>query len=103
MMFRLPRRRATLNRALMSAVTSHRPLILRELLTGHGDAAFAAALAPNSGRVIADALSQLPAAERARVLRRLSRLARERLERAGGPPRPNAARALVQQHIHGTA
>lgn len=81
----LPRRSATLHRALKSAVAGHRPVIVRELLARHGVAAFAAALSPQPGRFIADAISMLPAAERARVQRRLPRAARERYLHVGGP------------------
>jgi hypothetical protein len=84
-MFRFSRRRAALNRALKSAVAGHRPLLLRELLTCHGEAEFATALSPNSGRVIADVLSMLPREERQRVACRLPKAARERNARAGGP------------------
>jgi hypothetical protein len=61
-----------LQRALRAAIAAHRPLVLRELLASHGETAFAAALSPCTGRVIADALSMLPRQESDGVLRQLS-------------------------------
>jgi hypothetical protein len=62
-----------LRRALRAAIAAHRPQVLRHLVASHGERAVAAALAGGSGRVIADALSMLPPAERERVSGRLPR------------------------------
>jgi hypothetical protein len=88
MLFRFPHRRATLHRAMESAVAGHRPQVLRELLGSHGESAFAAALSLCTGRVMADALSMLPADGRWLVFRRLPKPARERCARAGGQALP---------------
>ena len=66
------RTRYALPRALRAAIAAHRPLVLRDLLERHGETAFAAALSQCSGRVIADALSQMPRQESADVLGHLS-------------------------------
>lgn len=66
-------------RALRAAVAAHRPAALRSLVHARGERAFARALGELSGRVIADALSMLPAPERAGVLQHLPRAARKRL------------------------
>ncbi|MDA8450534.1 hypothetical protein M5C97_17220 [Acidovorax sp. NCPPB 3859] len=79
MLFFLTRSDDAFQRALRAAVASHRPAVLRSLLTSRGERAFAEALGDLSGRVIADALSMLTASERARVSSRLSRAARHRL------------------------
>jgi len=62
------RTRDALPRALRAAIAAHRPLVLRDLLESHGEAAFAAALSQCSGRVIADALSLLPRQQSTAVL-----------------------------------
>jgi len=80
-----------LQRALRAAVASHRPTALRALLASHGDRAFARALADLSGRVIADALSMLAMPERAAVLSRLPRAARQRLREADDSAAPGWA------------
>ncbi|MEZ2298598.1 hypothetical protein [Variovorax sp. RCC_210] len=83
-MFALSHRREALGRAQHVALTHHRPLALQALLQSHGPAAFAAPLPLRSGRVIADALSTLPAWQRDEVFRRLTRPARRRCAEAGG-------------------
>jgi hypothetical protein len=92
MLFVFFRSRDTLRRALRDAVATHRAALLRELCAQHGERAFAAALSGASGRVIADVLSMLGAAERARVHTRLSRRARRLLAAAGGVSCDPAAR-----------
>ncbi|MCC8535810.1 hypothetical protein ACDH70_00190 [Xanthomonas axonopodis pv. poinsettiicola] len=77
-------RNDALRRALRAAVASHRPAALRALLNSQGNQAFAWALSDLSGRVIADALSMLVAADRAAVLCHLPRAARNRLREAEG-------------------
>ncbi|KLD79249.1 hypothetical protein FZ025_07645 [Xanthomonas hyacinthi] len=72
-----------LQRALRAAVTAHRADILCHLLAAHGVRACAKALSHFPGRVLADALSLLPGEDRIRVLLRLSRSARRRLQRPG--------------------
>ncbi|GAC1536460.1 MAG: hypothetical protein NVS2B4_16790 [Ramlibacter sp.] len=84
MIFNFIRRRNALLRALRATVAAHRPAILRELAASHGEAAFAVALSRCSARVIADALSMLEAAQRAKVCTRLSRKARARYECVAG-------------------
>lgn len=71
MLFRSTRSRDTLQRALHAAVATRRPLVLRHMLATHGEAAFAAALSSSPVRVIADALSLLPADNREAVSRRV--------------------------------
>jgi len=101
--FRLIRASDSLRRTLRAAVAAHRPALLRELHASHGEAAFAAALADCSGRVIADALSMLPSTERGAVLLRLSKDALARYQRAGGPvvggPVPAFLPRLSQQGL----
>ncbi|MDY0310447.1 MAG: hypothetical protein RBR29_11765 [Castellaniella sp.] len=80
MLFRFTRPSDGLLRALRTAVAMHRPTDLRTLLACHGEPAFARALAGLSGRVIADALSMLSAADRMAVRRHLSRAALLRLQ-----------------------
>lgn len=83
-MFALSHRRETLGFALHVALAHRRPQILQALLQSHGPAAFAATLSLASGRVIADALSTLPAWQREQVLRRLTRTAHRRRVEVGG-------------------
>ncbi|MFH0130477.1 hypothetical protein ACGLHS_09705 [Variovorax sp. VaC1] len=83
-MFALAHRRETLRRALHAALAQRRPQALQALLYSHGAAAFAATLSPCSGRVIADALSTLPAPQRNEVFRHLTRAARRRCAQVGG-------------------
>jgi len=84
-MFTLSHRRETLGRALYIALAYRRPRVLQALLQSHGPAAFAATLSLRSGRVIADALSTLPARQRAKVFRHLTRAARRSCVQVGGP------------------
>lgn len=84
MLFRYTRSDDAFLRALRAAVASHRPAVLRALLASHGDRAFAKALGDLSGRVIADALSMLAVPDRAGVLSRLPRAARNRLREFEG-------------------
>ena len=84
------RSRDTLQRALQAAVAAHRAVLVRELFASHGASAFAAALSTHSGRVMADALSMLPAPERAGVLKYLDKAARARLLQDGGGPSAHA-------------
>ena len=79
MLFRYTRTDDAFQRALRAAVAFHRPAAVRALWASGGDRAFAKALSDLSGRVIADALSMLCAADRAGVLHHLSRAARKRL------------------------
>lgn len=78
--FRLQR---GLQRALRAAVAMRRTEALRHLLAAHGARAFALALAAQSPRVMADALSLLPVADRIRVRARLPHAAQRRLHEAG--------------------
>lgn len=70
MLFPLTRPKDTLQRALHAAIAAHRPLVLRHLFVTHGEAAFRAALASSSARVVADALSMLAADDRDASARR---------------------------------
>jgi hypothetical protein len=83
-MFALSHRREALGRAPHVALTHLRSRLLQALLQSHGPAAFAAPLSLRSGRVIADALSTLPAWQRDEVFRRLTRRARRRCAAADG-------------------
>ena len=83
-MFALSHRRETLGCALHVALAHRRPRVLQALLQSHGPAAFAATLSLASGRVIADALSTLPAWQREQVFRCLTRAARRRCVEVGG-------------------
>ena len=83
-MFALPPSREPLGCALHVALAHRRPRVLQALLQSHGPAAFAATLSLASGRVIADALSTLPAWQREQVFRCLTRAARRRCVEVGG-------------------
>ncbi len=78
---------ALMQRVIRAAVASDAPSALSTFLASHGDKPFAQALSGLSGPVIADALSKLPARDRARVLPQLSRLARHRLQSLDRPAR----------------
>src|SRR5450830_1733743 len=71
MLFRFFRPDDALVRELRVAIACHRPTVLHQLLASHGSRAFANALADLSGRVIADALSMLAAAQGHQVLKHL--------------------------------
>jgi hypothetical protein len=73
LLFRSTHANDTLRRALRAAIAAHRPLVVQHLAASHGAAAIAAALSAGSARVIADALSMLPHADRVGVSRRLPR------------------------------
>jgi len=83
-MFTLSHRREILGHALHIALAHRRPRVLQALLQSHGPAAFAATLSLRSGRVIADALSTLPARQRDDVFRHLTRAARYCCVAVGG-------------------
>lgn len=78
---------ALLQRVIRAAVASDAPSALSAFLASQGDKPFALALSGLSGPVIANALSKLPAADRARVVPHLSRLARKRLQGLDRPAR----------------
>ncbi len=84
---------ALLQRVIRAAVASDAPSALSAFLASQGDKPFAQALSGLSGPVIADALSKLPAADRARVVPHLSRLARKRLQGLNRPARLVADRS----------
>ncbi|CAM4199084.1 hypothetical protein [Bordetella muralis] len=90
MLFRHPRPNDAFQRALRAAVASHRPAALHALLVSHGERAFARALSDLSGRVIADALSMLPARDHAAVSCHLSRAARRRWREIDGRHVPDS-------------
>lgn len=96
MLFLFQRPHDHLQRAVRAAVAAHRAATLRQLLTDHGDKAFAQALGDLSGRVIADALSMLPEPGRSRVLQYLPREARARYQDVGGLQGGTAASPLLR-------
>jgi hypothetical protein len=81
--------RDTLQRALRAAVTAHRPDVLHDLLARQGEARFADGLTGLTARVLADALSMLPADRRADVVRHLPRSAQAGSPQAGKRPAKN--------------
>lgn len=85
MLFRFFRPDDALVRELRVAIACHRPTVLQQLLASHGSRAFANALADLSGRVIADALSMLAAAQGHQVLKHLPHAARRRMLEAQDP------------------
>ena len=94
---------------LRLAIAERRPAALRQLLDHHGLAAFAAALAAWSPRVVADALSLLPQAERASVLRHLPAVLRRDsvciqpvLRRVSAPERLARLQAAPSSTTHDT-
>ncbi|TDS68798.1 hypothetical protein [Comamonas sp. JUb58] len=89
---------ALLQRVIRAAVASDAPSALSAFLASQGDKPFAQALSGLSGPVIADALSKLPARDRARVLSRLSRVARNRLQGLDRPARLAAYRPSGRAH-----
>ncbi|QMV74061.1 hypothetical protein HS961_15125 [Comamonas piscis] len=80
MLFFHARSTALLQRVIRAAVASDTPSALSAFLASQGSKPFAQALSGLAGPVIADALSMLSAAERARVLPHVSRVARKRLQ-----------------------
>ncbi|WP_019577429.1 hypothetical protein [Curvibacter lanceolatus] len=82
MLFSFFRPDDALVRELRVAIACHRPTVLHQLLASHGSRAFANALADLSGRVIAEALPMLVAAEALQVLKHLPHAARRRLHEA---------------------
>lgn len=74
----LARSQSTLQHALRAAIARHQANHLRELLHQHGAQAYAGALSPLPGPVIADALSILQEQDRIRVQRLLTADARRR-------------------------
>lgn len=97
MIFRFFRTRDTLRRALQAAVAAHRPPLVRELFAGHGAAAFAAALAHCSSRVVDDALSMLPEPHRTAVFHRLPRRA-QACRQPTGAKLPTSEASIVAEH-----
>lgn len=84
MLYHVTRSPNALRRALQAAVAKHCLALLCDLLTGRGETTFADTLATCSGRAVADALSMLPAPERASFSRWLDKDSRARLCQAGG-------------------
>ncbi|WP_432786397.1 hypothetical protein AAEX37_00511 [Oligella sp. MSHR50489EDL] len=80
MLFFKKRYSTVLQRALQSAIASHRPSALEGLLRAHGDRAFADALSRLSERAIADALSMLSADSRSLVINHLPHMQRQYLQ-----------------------
>jgi hypothetical protein len=74
-MFRWQHMRATLLRALLAAVASHRADLLRRLVDEQGERCVAGALSRCSARVLDDALSMMQRDRRAAVMRHLPRRA----------------------------
>ena len=86
MIFQLSNQRGALHRAVEASIAAHRPFALQHLLSDHGSAALAMALAQQSSRVVADGLSMLPLPARAAVFKQLPRDARLRQSRTVGLP-----------------
>jgi len=57
-----------LQRAVLAAVRHHRPLVLRQLMAAQGAERFALSLRGQPTRVVEDALSMLPPAQRCAVI-----------------------------------
>lgn len=101
MLFLFQRPNDQLQRAVRAAIAAHHATALRELLTRHGEKAFARALSDLSGRVIADALSTLPEPQRSRVLQHLPRKARARYHDVGGLQGGSAVSLLLRMSALG--
>ena len=86
MIFQLSNPRGALHRAVEASIAAHRPFALQHLLSDHGSAALALALAQQSSRVVADGLSMLPLPARAAVFKQLPRDAQLRQSRTVGLP-----------------
>ncbi|MBV8500279.1 MAG: hypothetical protein JO006_01015 [Paucibacter sp.] len=57
-----------LQRAVLAAIRSHRPLVLRQLMQAQGAERFALSLQGQPRRVVEDALSMLPPGERCLII-----------------------------------
>lgn len=96
MLFFHSRSTELLQRVIRAAVASDAPTALPAFLASHGDKAFAQALSGLSAPLMRDALSMLAARDRARLLPRLSRVARKRLQSLERPAGHAALRVVAR-------
>lgn len=85
MLFQQLRPSNQLQVSLRAAIASHRPAALKIMFDHHGERVFAQALSGLSQRVVADALSMLPAADRSRAQQHLPRALRHCIGKTADP------------------